>query len=101
MSWDTIEPGHYPPVSLEDVTLDMLIPDATPDDIPRVTIGSSTGINPTMVRAHEAWRLRQQGLSYRQIAERLGRTHERCRQLVKKAERRIVWAAKYGREPQW
>ena len=87
-------------VSIEE-ELDDLIPDTMPDDVPRVTIGESTGINPARVRAKEAWRLRQQGLTYRQIGTKLERTREYCRQLVKKAEIIIAVAAKQGREPQW
>jgi hypothetical protein len=102
LSWDTV-PGE--PAGEEElpigVLLEDLIPSAPMDDSPRVTIGESVGINPTRVRAKEAHRLRQQGLTYREIGERLGRTREYCRQLVLKAERIIASAHKHGQEPLW
>ena len=87
-------------VSIED-ELEALIPSAPLEDVPRVTIGETTGINPHRVRAGEALRLRQQGLTYREIGARLGRTQERARQLVLKAERIVGWAREHGRELRW
>ena len=101
LSWELPPDPPEFTVDLGGVSINDLIPSGMPDDVPRVTIGESTGINPTRVRAKEAHRLRQQGLTYRQIGERLERTHEYCRQLVKRAERIISSAAKHGHEPFW
>jgi len=102
LSWEPLPDPPEPTGTLPDgMTLDDLIPDTPLDDISRVTIGETTGINPHRVRAGEALRLRQQGLTYREIGARLGRTQERARQLVMKAERIVTWAKEHGREVQW
>lgn len=102
MNWEPPPDLPEPTGTLpEGVTIDDLIPSTPLEDVPRVTIGETTGINPHRVRAGEALRLRQQGLTYREIGARLGRTQERARQLVLKAERIVTWAREHGREPQW